>query len=214
MTTESPSETRKRSRRKEARPAEIATAALRLFAERGFAATRLEDVAAAAGIGKGTIYLYFANKEELFEAVVLQRLVPRLDAAEAIVGSYTGPAAGLLRAVAGLAADAIGSDIAAIPKLVVTESGNFPDMARFYADNVVRRGKALIGRVLALGEAQGEFRPVDIDAVLPVIVGPILMMVLWQHSLGRHTDLQFQPARVIATHLDMLLRALAPGDSV
>jgi AcrR family transcriptional regulator len=205
-------ESRRRVRRKDARPGEITAAALKLFAERGFAATRLEDVAAAAGIGKGTVYLYFATKEELFESVVRQQLVPRLEAAEAIIERHAGGAAELLRSVGSIMQEAIASEAAAIPKLVVTEAGNFPEMARFYVDTVVRRGRALLGRILALGVERGEFRPVELDSVLPVIAGPLLMLVLWRHSLGRHTDLSFAPAQVIQTHLDIVLRGLAPGD--
>jgi AcrR family transcriptional regulator len=209
----SPQNRRPRSRRKDARPAEIAAAALALFAERGFAATRLEDVAAAAGIGKGTIYLYFANKEELFEAVVRQQLLPRLDAAEAMLDAYTGSVADLARGFVEIAAEAIASDLTAIPKLVVTEAGNFPVMARFYADAVVKRGVAILARVLALGVARGEFRPVDPKAILPVFVGPIMMLVLWKHSLGRHSDIQFSPRQVLEAHVETFLRGLRPEDA-
>ena len=86
-----------RSRRKEARPGEIVAAALASFAERGYAATKLEDVAAAAGISKGTIYLYFPTKEDLFRAVVRQAVLPNLEAAEAEFADHTGSAADLLR---------------------------------------------------------------------------------------------------------------------
>src|SRR4051794_36358354 len=92
---------KRRSRRKDARPAEIVEAALALFAERGFAATKLEAVAERAGIGKGTLYLYFPNKEELFRAVVRQGLLPNLEAAEAMVAAHTGSAADILREIAG-----------------------------------------------------------------------------------------------------------------
>jgi len=199
-----------RTRRKDARPSEITAAAMTLFAERGFAATRLEDVAAAAGIGKGTIYLYFSNKEELFQAVVRQRLLPRLDIAEALIRRHKGTTTALLRTIIGWAEKAIESDIAAIPKLVLTEAGNFPEIARFYGDVVVKRGLCLLAMVIARGVERGEFRPVDPWGVMPLFVAPVLMMALWKHSLGRHTDIQLSPRLVLGAHIDMLLRGLAP----
>jgi AcrR family transcriptional regulator len=199
---------KRRLRRKDARPAEIITAALALFTERGFAATRLEDVAARAGIGKGTIYLYFPTKEELFRAVVRERLAPNLEAMEAIVAGHSGSSAELLRRIAERAQQLIASDITAIPKLVLAESGNFPAIAQLYAEEVARRGIALIERVIALGIATKEFRSLDPHSLVPLFTGPFLVMALWRHSLGRHTDVQFDPRKVIAAHLDVFLRGL------
>jgi AcrR family transcriptional regulator len=209
MQPEGPETAKRRARRKDARPAEIVAAALALFAERGFAATKLEDVAARAGIGKGTIYLYFPTKEDLFRAVVRQGLVPNLEAAEAMVAAHTGSASDMLREIARHVLRVIESDLTAIPKLVITESGNFPAIAQFYAEEVVKRGIRLIGGVIARGIERGEFRPVDLQSVLPLFVAPFLMMALWRHSLGRHTDIGFDPRKVIETHLDVLLRGLA-----
>ena len=89
-----------RTRRKEARPGEIVAAALASFADRGYAATKLADVAAAAGVSKGTIYLYFPTKEDLFRAVVRQAVLPNIEAAETAVASHTGSSADLLRMLA------------------------------------------------------------------------------------------------------------------
>jgi len=197
-------------RRKEARPSEILKAALTLFAERGFAATKLEDVAAAAGIGKGTIYLYFPTKEELFRAVVRQELLPNLAQSEALVATHQGSSADLLRLLAERFAGLLDSELTAIPKLVVTEAGNFPAIARFYADEVAKRAIALIGGVLRRGMERGEFRKLDPIVVMPLFLAPFLMLVLWKHSLGRYADIKFDPRAVIETHIDVLLRGLAP----
>jgi AcrR family transcriptional regulator len=209
MALDTPPDTKRRSRRKEARPTEIVEAALALFTERGFAATRLEDVAAGAGIGKGTIYLYFPTKEELFRAVVRHRLGPNLDAIQAIIATHTGTSAELLRHIAAHALALVESDIIAIPKLVLAESGNFPAIARLYAEEVAKRGMALLESVLARGMERGEFRRLDPHSVLPLFTGPILTMALWKHSIGRHTDITFDPRRVIETHLDVFLRGLS-----
>jgi AcrR family transcriptional regulator len=200
---------RRRTRRKDARPGEIVEAALRLFADRGFAATKLEDVAAAAGIGKGTIYLYFPTKDDLFRAVVRQAVLPNLDAFTALTEDTEYSAADLLRAIAQRALTLLETDLTAIPRLVMAESGNFPALARFYAEEVVLKGMALIRSILARGIERGEFRPVDLDGALPLFSSPILVLALWKHSLGRHTDIQFDARKVIETHLDVLLRGLA-----
>src|SRR5438045_3521679 len=118
MQSAGPQTPKRRSRRKEARPAEIVEAALKTFAERGFAATKLEDVAARAGIGKGTIYLYFATKEDLFRAVVRQGLLPNLEAVETMIAAHPGTASDVLREIARHVLRLIDSDLTAIPKLV------------------------------------------------------------------------------------------------
>src|SRR4051812_23928118 len=111
------SETRRKRKSPEARRSDIVSAALRLFAAKGFAATRLDDVAEAAGIAKGTIYLYFETKEELFREVVRQELLPTLDRIEAAIAAHQGPAADLFRLLLGGVAGLADSDPGAIPKL-------------------------------------------------------------------------------------------------
>jgi AcrR family transcriptional regulator len=196
-------------RRKEARPSEIVAAALRLFTARGYAATRLEDVAAAAEISKGTLYLYFANKEELFKAVVRETVIPNLDRAATIVDEHEGSAADLLRKLIRHFAAMLETEVAAVPKLVIAEAGNFPELARFYADAVVSRGVALLGAILERGTKTGEFRPVDIAATVPSIIAPFLMMALWKHSLAPHTKLRFDQRAVLEGHAELMLRGLA-----
>jgi AcrR family transcriptional regulator len=214
MTNAAPAKPTRRRRRKDARPGEILDAALALFVERGFAATKLDDVAAAAGIGKGTIYLYFPNKEELFRAVVRERLLPNIAAAEALVADFRGSASDLARLLAKAFVGLLESDVTGIPKLIIAEAGNFPSLARFYAEEVVQRGFRLIAGVLARGMAQGEFRAVDIPSAVPLFIAPLLMMAVWRHSLGRQADAPFDPAKVVETHIDVLLRGLArePGE--
>lgn len=213
MIEPNPAAPRRRTRRKDARPGEILDAALALFVERGFAATRLDEVATAAGIGKGTIYLYFPTKEELFRAVVRERLLPNLAAAEAMVAGFSGSAADLVRMLAQTFVALLGTDLTGIPKLVIAEAGNFPALARFYAEEVVSRGFRLIGGVLERGMARGEFRRLDIPAAVPLVVAPFLTMVLWKHVMGRHVDLGVDPRQVIETHVEVLLRGLRPEDA-
>jgi AcrR family transcriptional regulator len=208
--TDAAQQERKRSRRKEARPAEIVSAALTLFADRGFGATKLEDVAKAASIAKGTVYLYFPTKEDLFRAVVRQELLPNIERIEMAAAAHTGSSGDLVRLLASRFTEVMESDLGGIPKLVVSEAGNFPEIAQFYADEVVTRGLRLFDSVLRRGVERGEFRPVDAAHVVPIFIGPVLLMLLWRHSVGRHTAIRFDHRAVVATHLDILLRGLAP----
>jgi AcrR family transcriptional regulator len=196
-------------RRKTARPSEILSAALASFAERGFAATRLDDVAARAGVTKGTLYLYFRNKEELFEAVVRQELVPTIEWAEAMVAKSTAPSMVMLEQLAELFTRIIGSRLSAIPKLVLTEAGNFPDLARFYLEEVVGRGQALFRRVLERGVARGEFRPLDTESVVLCVIAPFLLAALWRHSFEPHSDRPLDIDALCRAQLDLLRRSLA-----
>ena len=84
-------------RRKDARPQELLAAALDLFVEKGYAATRLEDVARRAGVSKGTLYLYFENKEELVQAVVRDTIAPAIGVGQAIIAGFEGHSEDLLR---------------------------------------------------------------------------------------------------------------------
>ncbi len=195
-------------RRKEARPDEILAAALASFAERGFAATRLEDVAARAGISKGTLYLYFKGKEDLFEAVVRATLVPNIERLEALGATFEGPSAELLERLVLTLAGVAGSEIGAIPKLVVAEAGNFPELARFYLDEVVRRGLRLIGSILRRGVRRGEFRQLDVEHAAFCVFGPILLAALWKNSLEPYDEAPLDTQALARTHLDLLLRGL------
>jgi AcrR family transcriptional regulator len=205
MAARSPSRWR---RRKEARPDEILAAALASFAERGFAATRLEDVAARAGISKGTLYLYFKGKEELFEAVVRATLVPNIARLETLAATFEGPSARLLERLLLTLAGVVGSQVGAIPKLVIAEAGNFPDLARFYLDQVVRRGLRLIAAILRRGIERGEFRPVDVDHTVFCVIAPMLIAALWKNSLEPHDDAPLDTQALARAHLDLLLRGL------
>jgi AcrR family transcriptional regulator len=195
-------------RRKEARPDEILAAALESFAERGFAATRLEDVAARAGISKGTLYLYFAGKEELFEAVVRAMLLPNLERVEELAATYEGPSAELLERLLLTIAGILATRAGAIPKLVIAEAGNFPDLARFYLEQVIRRALRLVGRILRRGIYRGEFRPVDVDHVVFCVIAPMLLAALWKNSLEPYDAAPLDARALARAHLDLLLRGL------
>lgn len=198
-------------RRKEARPQELLAAALDLFVERGFASTRLEDVAKRAGVSKGTLYLYFANKEELFKAVVRDSIVPVIGAAEDSIAGFEGHSAELLRSVMGSWWQRLGATKASgITKLIMAEAGNFPDIACFYQEEVIARGTSMIASMLHRAVARGEFRPVDVTIMTQVLIAPMLMLMTWKHSVGPCDQSRLDPLAFLDAFLEMALHGLLP----
>ncbi len=196
-------------RRKGARPQELLDAALDLFVERGFAATRLDDVARAAGVSKGTLYLYYCSKEELFKAVVRESVVPHLGEAEGMLDHFTGDSAELLRGLMSTWWDKIGNTkLSGLTKLMIAEAGNFPDLARFYQEEVIDRGEKLVTKMLERGIARGEIRPVDIQIASRILIAPILMMMLWKHSEGVCQIAPDQLGAYLEQFIDMALHGL------
>ncbi len=200
-------------RRKDARPGELLDAALELFVEKGYAATRLDDVAARAGVSKGTLYLYYAGKEELFKAVVRQNIVPLLEAFERDAAGSTAGSAALLGEFFRRWWSSFGATpLAGIAKLVVGEAGNFPELARFFQQEVVLRNAMLLRSIIERGVRQREFRAVDVDASIHLWMSPMVMRAIWEHSIlpccpsGAEVPIE----RFLDAHLDFVLGALAP----
>ncbi len=205
--------TKKWQRRRDARPKELISAALELFAQRGFAATRLEEVAAKAGVSKATVYLYFKNKEDLFEAVVREFVTGNLDQAEELVKVFHGPTADLLRTMVAFFEHRLEGPMPVLFKLMVAESGNFPKLAQLWADLGPRRGLALIQRILQRGIDRKELRPFATQHVAPLVVAPIFILALWKQVLAPHTDFRLEPHEILAEHVETLIRGLAANGS-
>jgi len=201
-------------RRKESRPAELMEAALDLFAEKGYVATRLDDVAQRAGVSKGTLYLYFDSKEDLFKAVVRQGLVPAIVEAEKLVERFEGSAAELFRQLVMGWWKVIGNPrLSAIPKIMISEARNFPEIADFYHEEVIQRGSGMFVRALERGVATGEFRDVDVRYATRVLSSPLVMLAVWKHSLGCCEREQADPQVFLETYLDLALRGLATREA-
>jgi AcrR family transcriptional regulator len=198
-----------RRRRKDARPSELTSAALDLFVEKGFSATRLDDVAARAGVSKGTLYLYFDSKEALFKAVIEEGIVPTLAAAEQRVAVFDGSAVELLRHLLFGWWQEIGATrLAGVPKLIISESRNFPEVAQYYHDKVIVRSRALLRSALERGIERGEFRRLDVETAIDVIIAPLLMLVIWRFSLG-FCKQQSDPQTYLETHFNLLVHGLS-----
>lgn len=202
-------------RRKDARPQELLDAALELFVEHGYASTRLEDVARRAGVSKGTLYLYFSNKEELFKAVVRSCIVPAIGEAEQEIAHFTGHSADLLRRILLAWWERIGASKASgIVKLVMAEANNFPDLAQFYREEVIARVTAMISSLLARGTARGELRVPDAALTTQALIAPVLMLLMWKHSVGPCDQRDLDPHRFLDCFLDLVLHGMlveAPG---
>ncbi|AXS81163.1 TetR/AcrR family transcriptional regulator [Dechloromonas sp. HYN0024] len=198
-----------RKRRKEARPAELLEAALGLFVEKGFAATRLEDVAARAGVSKGTLYLYFDNKDALFKAVIQEGIVPVLAENEALAAKHIGCSFELLEILLRNWWTKIGlTAYAGLIKLMVAEARNFPELAAYYYENVISRGRALVGSALRGGMASGEFREMDVETTVDVVIAPILMLLIWRYSMNCCQNSENDPQRYLQIHMDLLKQGL------
>jgi AcrR family transcriptional regulator len=197
-------------RRKEARPAEIVEAALEVFAEKGFAAARLDDIAAAAGVSKGALYLYFETKQDLFRAVVRQAISPNLDAVEAAVMAADIPFDLLLRGFyARMTAILTTARVGAVAKMVIGESRNFPDLAKVWHDELVVRALGVLTGVIARAQARGEVRAGDPRQHAFTVIGPVLLGVLWNETF---TPVGAQPidlAALVSQHADTVLAGLA-----
>jgi Transcriptional regulator len=202
--------TPKWKRRKEARPAEIVAAALAIFAEKGFAAARTEDIAVRAGISKGALYLYFPTKEDLFRAVVKDAVVPNVEALRANIEASALPFADMLHMFLPRFAEmVVQTRLGAVAKMVVGESGNFPELARVWYDNVINPAIAMVGGLIERAQQLGQVRPGDPRAHAFSIMGPMLMGVIWRETFtpigGDEVDLPMLARQHVETVLNGML---------
>lgn len=199
-------------RRKDARPQELLAAALDLFVERGYAATRLEDVAKRAGVSKGTLYLYFENKEDLFKAVVRDGIVHAIGDAEDNIAASDESSAALLRYILMAWWQHIGpAKLAGITKLMMFEAANFPELTQFYNEEVVGRGNRLVESVLQRGIARGEFRAVDTTVMTAILTAPVIMLMMWTNAILPCETPDIDPQTYMEQFIDHSLRGLKPA---
>ena len=205
-----------RLRRKQARPLELLDAALALFVEHGFAATRIEDVAARAGVSKGTLYLYYPSKEELLKEVIRHKVVNQIAEGMEVIGQFEGSSAELFALMLRLWWERIGETQAGgIVKLMMCEVRNFPEIAQFYVDEVIAPSNQMMAHMVQRGVASGEFRNVDVQKVVSALVGPLVFLALNKHSLGACSVGHLLDANaVIDAQIDLALNGLlAPASS-
>jgi AcrR family transcriptional regulator len=197
-------------RRAEARPDEVLDAALDLFIEKGFAATRVEDIAARAGLSKGAVYLYFPSKEAVLEGIVKRAVVPIASSAVEMAGNYAGDPRTIITMVMKTVATRLTEPrTIAIPKLMMREMINFPDFAKMYREEVLDRVIPIIVGLLKTGIAEGDLRRVDPELTIRSIVGPIMLHVLMDEVFGIRPAGGLAIDRLIDNHLTILFDGLS-----
>ena len=207
----------KRERRKEARPGELLDAALQLFVEKGFAATRVEEVAALAQVSKGTLFLYFPSKEELFKAVVRENISGRFQEWAEEFKTFEGNSAEMVTYCMNIWWERVGATRASgITKLMMSEAANFPELASFYQQEVIQPGQRLIRAILQRGIDRGEFRALDLDYAVYSLIAPMIYLILAKHSNGVcvRDDIELDPKKFIASQVSVILYGVgaASGD--
>lgn len=202
-------------RRKADRPDEIVQAALEVFAHKGFAAARLDDIAARAGVSKGALYLYFATKEELFRAVVEQSLVPNLAFIQAVI-AQPRPVADLVRTMGVmLPAMAARLPIAPIARMVIGEARNFPELAQVWHDRLVGPIVGALSQVIAQAQARGEIREGDPRVFALSIASAMLMGLIWNETFTPGGAPAFDVPALARQHIDTVLAGmLTPSGAV
>jgi AcrR family transcriptional regulator len=197
-------------RRAQARPDEVLDAALVLFIERGFAATRVEDIATQAGLSKGAVYLYFPSKEAILEGLVKRAVLPVANSALGVIQNYSGDPrpviATALKLVAGRLAD---PKLIAIPRLLIREMINFPELAEMYRREVIDRVVPAIETLVRNGMRDGYFRPLDAEMTLRSIIGPIIAHVLIAELFGIRPPGGLEIDRLVDNHLAILFDGLS-----
>jgi AcrR family transcriptional regulator len=193
-------------RRKAERPDEIVSAALAVFAEKGFAAAKLDDIAARAGVSKGAVYLYFETKEDIFRAVVERAISPNIGIVKAMAAAHPGPLADLLRGVTGHIAGVVESTpLGGVMKMVVGEARNFPELARVWHDQLISHALAAMTEAIANAQARGEVKPGDPRTYALQVISPLLVGVLWRETFVPVGAQPFDLPDLMRQHLDTLL---------
>ena len=197
----------KRERRKEARPQELLDAALSLFVEKGFAATRVEEVALRAGVSKGTLFLYFHSKEDLFKAVIQRNLSDHFPVWNQEFDEFKGSTMEMVSYAMQSWWHKIGNTTASgITKLVTSEASNFPDVVKFYETEVMQPGQTLFKKILQRGIDSGEFKPFNTDTAVYSLVSVIFFLSMWKHSLSAcMNQAQFNPETFLQSHVQALM---------
>jgi len=187
-----PSSASKRREASEQRRQAILDAAIDVFAAKGFAAARLDDVAVRAGVAKGTIYLFFKDKEDLFEQILLTALTPLLGEAEAMMGDASLPFETLLgKLLEFLRKEILGTRRCDILRLVITEGHRFPRIAEMYHREVLSKGVAIMQRVVRRAYGRGELPSDDLARFPQLVVAPLILAIVWDGLFSK-----FQPLDV------------------
>ena len=197
--------TPRRRTQKLRRQEEILAAAFEVFAAHGFEAARIDEVARRAGVAKGTIYLYFRDKEKLFQAVVRNLIPKRFDV---LIKTLPGPPAEVLRALLSqLYTNVVRNEkVPFIFRMLVAESGRFPQLSEIYHREIIVPGIKAMRQVLERGISEGVFRPAEALEFPQIIVAAGLLAMVWQLLFGGGHPLDLEA--YMKAHLEFVLRSL------
>lgn len=196
-------------RRKADRPTEIIEAAMAVFADRGFAAAKLDDIARQAGVSKGALYLYFETKEDIFRAVVAQAITPNMQAIRAMIAAHPGPLSDLLRGVAERIAGLIESlPVGGIIKMVIGEARNFPELARVWHDELVAHALGALTDAIRAAQDRGEVRHGDPRTYALQVVSPMLVGVIWRETFVPVGAQPFDLPTLARQHVETMIEGL------
>lgn len=194
--------------RKEERPTEILDAGFREFAEKGFDAARLENVAARAGVAKGTVYLYYNSKEALFEAAVRSRILPVLDRAMRLVDHYPGPTRTLLRLMFKMMYRRIADeDVRTLMRIMIAEGGRFPALSEFYYHEFIAKIAAVLAAIVERGVKSGELRDGPAVRLPHVLIAPGVMAAIWQMTFQPYHPITLD--QFLEAHIDLILNGIS-----
>lgn len=186
-------------------------AAMDEFFERGFAAARMDDIARRANVSKGTLYLYFKSKEELFRSLIATFVVPNVERMEAAIhGAPSAHAA--IEAITRLAPSIIRqTSIPRMMKILVADSVTFPDVLKAYKENVLDRFLSVIAGLLERANDAGEIEVDDPDVAAKLVVAPFVFSAFWQVIFNANTDGDLDLPSLFAMHAAFLEKAFVPG---
>jgi AcrR family transcriptional regulator len=194
--------------RKEERPTEILEAGFREFAEKGFDAARLDNVAARAGVAKGTLYLYYGSKEALFEAAVRSRILPVLDRVMRLVDLYQGPTRSLLRLIFKMMYRRIADeDVRTLIRIIIAEGGRFPALSEFYYREFIAKIIAVLSKIVERGVKRGELREGAAARLPQVLIAPGVMAAVWQMTFQPYHPITLD--QFLEAHIDLVLNGIS-----
>lgn len=198
-----PCQRKRRQRRKEARPAELIEAGLHEFAARGFAATRLVDVATRAGVSKGTIYRYFADKEALFLAAIETQAQPLLDEVSSFVAAFQGTTRDLLGFMIVIAHKRlVGSQLRTLIRIIIAEGDNFPVLTEIYYRETISKARLIFDGIVRRGIERNEVKPGAVAELPIILMAPAIMAVIWQLTFQKHDPID--PDAFLKAHVALV----------
>lgn len=205
---------KKFSRRADARPDELLDAAMKVFAQKGFAGTKMDDIARMAGVSKGTVYLYFPSKDALMEGIIMRAVAPIAEGALPQLASFEGdpriPITMLLKMIAGLLSN---PENLSIPRLVLREGMNIPAIAEIYRRDVLDLAIPALTGLVARGVASGRLRAIDPELTVRSIVGPIIAHVMLSEVFGIQPEGGMALDRLIDNHLEILFDGISAPET-